>query len=241
MIRLHAAVRNAALIKPKWLHGLPVIVAIAATAALALPDSATAAAPANDDVQNAQVITTESNGGFWEASITDTNGQATAQTSEPRGMDPLGSDRSTVWYSWTPFYSSSSALIEVCAGFQTVLGIFTKNGDPVPPFSNLTDHGAMEAGEAGSCPFDRTQLGFLGGFETDGSQTYYFQVAGLSGSGPMGTFTLKLEEFPPDSPFPPDATPPAAPLTTPAVKKKCKHSRSVSAAKKKKCKQKGKK
>jgi hypothetical protein len=226
------------------LRKIAVAAAIAATAALALPGSATAAAPANDDVQNAQVITSVDNNNVRETRITGDNSLATAQTGEPHGTDSLGSDRSTVWYSWTPYYGGgNTAVIELCATFQPVLGTYTKAADPVPPFSNLTDHGAIGDGTAGLCSYDSGGfgVGFLELFGTDAGQTYYFQVAGWSGSG-TGPFELNLDEFPPDQPLPPDATPPpAAPLATPAVKKKCKHKRSGSAAKKKKCKKKRKK
>ena len=232
--------------RPRGLVGLalPVIVAIAATGALVVPGSAMAAAPANDDVQNAEVITTEPNAGFWEASITGTTYGATAQTGEPHGADSLGSDRSTVWYSWTLSHGGSTAGIFLCATDQPLLGLYTKNVDPVPPFSNLTDHGAIGDGRAGLCTFDSGGygFGFPETFGADPGQTYYIQVAGWSGS--VGEFTLFLEEFPPpfDEPLPPDATPPpAAPLTTPAVKKKCKHKRSAAAEKKTKCKKKRKK
>jgi hypothetical protein len=172
-----------------------------------------AAAPANDDVQSAQVITPVLESGFMEARITGTNGLATAQTDEPHRIASGGGDRSTVWYSWTPSYGHAGAFIQLCADFNPFLGIYTKNADPVPPFSNLTESfGFGSDNPSQACP-DSVGGGY-GGLvslgDYDAGQTFYFQVGGWRAFD-SGPFRLNLEQFPASDPDSGSTPPPTSP------------------------------
>jgi hypothetical protein len=179
-----------------------------------LPGSAIAAAPANDDFQNAEVITAaETEPGLLTASVPGTTVEATAQTGEPHSTDSLDRDRPTVWYSWTAPYGGEDARINLglCVQYPVAFALYTKAADPVPPFSNLTDLGAI----LGTPPPGFTCGPLFIGLLVDAGQTYYFQVAGQNGGTPgdAGPFTLLLEQYVPHPPFP-TAAPPLALAST---------------------------
>lgn len=185
---------------------------------LATAGAASAAPPANDNVANAQVL--PGGGG----SFAGTNVDATAQAGEPRSKDFLNRDRATVWYSWTA-PSGSELTIDACTGadFHMVMAVYRKTADPVPPFTNLTDLGAIgeDLGNAGCA----SEYGAAGVITPTAGQTYYIQIAGWAGTpGEQSAYTLQLSQEA-TTPTPP-TNPPSNP--TPAKKK----------AKKKKCKKK---
>ena len=200
---------------------------------LAAPAVAPAAPPANDNVASAQVL--PGGGG----SFAGTNVDATAQAGEPRAQDFLDRDRATVWYSWTA-PSAAEVTIDACTGadFHMVLAVYAKAADPVPPFTNLTDVGAIGEGLGdGGCA---TEYGAVGILTPVAGRTYYIQITGWAGTpGEQSGYTLQLT---PDAttPTPPDNP---SPNTTPnkkKAKKKCKKAKKGMAAAAK-CKKKTKK
>jgi hypothetical protein len=52
---------------------------------------------------------------------------------------------STVWYGWRAPSQPSPLTIDGCQGatYHMKLAVYRKLADPVPPFSNLEDHGAV--------------------------------------------------------------------------------------------------
>jgi hypothetical protein len=208
-----------------------------AGALLTLTASAVAAAPANDNFANAQVLPSTS-----AVTVAGTNVGATAQSGEPHGKDFLSRDRSTVWYQWTA-PSAADTSIDACAtSVHLVLAVYTKDADPVPPFTNLSELGAIGEGtDPGGCATENGALGVLN--SPSSGQTYYIQLAGWSGAaapdGDRASITLNLTQA-----SSPPTTPPASTLAPPSgnpagkkSKKKCAKHAGASAAKKK-CKKK---
>jgi hypothetical protein len=211
--------------------------------------SASAAAPANDNVANAPSIPTP--GG----TVNGTNAGATAESGEPRGSDFLGRPASTVWYTWTSPAQPAQLTIDACQGatYHMILAVYKKVADPVPPFGNLSDKGAVgeDPGPNAGCS---GEYGAAGLITPDPCSTYYIQISGFAAteppSGDRGPFTMKLSgggsgsctATPP--PGTGSSTPPPAPSTKKkkkkgASKKKCKKAKKGSAsAAKKKCKKK---
>jgi hypothetical protein len=211
--------------------------ALAAIAALLIAvSSASAAAPANDGVANAQVIPAA--GGSFAA----TNVDATAQAGEPHSVDFLERDRATIWYRWTA-PSDGDVTFDACTGadFHMVMVGYTKDADPVPPFTNLTDIGSVGEDLAPTAGCD-TENGAAAKIQAPSpGVTYYLQIAGFAGTpGSQSAFTLKVNQ---ESVTPPTTPPPLPPAPTPkkkkkgAAKKKCKKAKKgVATSAKKKCK-----
>ena len=237
--------RRRRLVRP-WL--VTSTAAAAAGACLALAGPASAAAPANDKVANAVAIPTE--GG----TVHGTNLGATAETNEPRGTDFLDRPASTVWFTWRAPSSPAQLTIDGCQGatYHMKLALYKKVADPVPPFGNLEDEGAVgeDPLEDPSCS---TEYGAAGLVTPESCATYYIQISGFAATDPpngdRGPFTLTLSGggtgscAAASSPPPP---PPPAPVATPkknkkkgaAAKKKCKKAKKGVASAAKKCKKK---
>ena len=220
--------------------GLPAfLVAVAATlAVLAMTSTAFAAAPANDNIANAQVIPTA--GG----TVTGTNVGATAESGEPRGSDFLDRPASTVWFVWTSPSQPAALTVDGCQGatYHMKLAIYKKAADPVPPFGNLDDRGAVGEDPTANdgCP---TEYGAAGVITPESCSTYYIQISGFAATDPpngdRGPFTLALSGG--GSGACGGASAPPPPPVTPKKKGGAKHCKKAkkgvaSAAKKKKCK-----
>jgi hypothetical protein len=211
---------------------LAVLLVTGATLALT---GAAQAAPANDNIANAQAIPTA--GG----TVNGTNVGATAESGEPRGQDFLGRTASTVWYVWTSPAQPAELTIDGCQGasYHMKLGVYKKTADPVPPFSNLEDHGAVGEDPTNSDGCS-TEYGAAGLITPEACSTYYIQISGFAATEPpngdRGPFTLSLSGG--GSGACGSAPPAAPPAATPPKKKKqsCKGGKksTASAAKKKK-------
>jgi hypothetical protein len=215
------------------------LVAVPATlGVLAMTSTAFAATPANDNVANAQAIPTA--GG----TISGTNVGATAEAGEPRRVDFLDRSASTVWYRWTSPGQPAQLNVDGCQGanFHMKIGLYKKTADPVPPFTNLADWGAIgeDPTEPQSCP---TEYGVAGYFTPDACSTYYIQVSGFAATAPpdgdRGPFTLALSGG--GSGACGGASAPPPPPVTSKKKGGAKHCKKAkkgvaSAAKRKKCK-----
>jgi hypothetical protein len=141
---------------------------------LALPASAAAAPPANDDYANAATIST------MNADVAGTNSEATMQSMEPDfGGDGTGS----VWYTWTA-PSSEKVQIHTCngSGLDTIIEVFTASGGS-PPGSGLTLIGASDQ-------FCGNQS--LVQFNAVSATTYKIQVMGFDGD--EGPFVLRVSD-----------------------------------------------
>jgi hypothetical protein len=213
--------------------GLPAsLVAIAATLAmLAMTSTAFAAAPANDNVANAQVLSAA-----LPTTVSGTNLGATAESGEPNRTDSLMRPASTVWYVWTAPASPSETTIDVCqADYHVVLGLYEKIANPVPPFSNLDEWGVIGDGP-GHTSGCTDEYGAAGVLTPDAGATYYIQISGFlapdSPDGDRGPFSMTVSAAgtsPSQTPTSPGPTPP-----TTTKKKKCKRSAEATIAKKKK-------
>ncbi len=199
---------------------------------LVAASSASAAAPANDNVASAQTIPAA--GGSFSA----TNVDATAEAGEPHSIDFLDRPRATIWYRWTPT-SDGEVTFDACAGadFHMVMVLYDKIGEPVPPFTNLEDLGSIgeDLEPTAGCS---NEYGAAGVFRPTPARTYYLQITGFAGTaGEQSAFTLKVSQAP--GTVAPGAPPPPAPKKKKkGAKKKCKKAKKsvASAAKKKKCK-----
>jgi hypothetical protein len=216
---------------------------LAALAALLIAASpASAAAPANDNIANAPVIPTA--GG----TVHGTNVGATAEANEPRRVDFLGRSASTVWYAWTAPSSPAQLTIDACQGatYHMKLALYKKLADPVPPFGNLEDEGAVgeDPLEDPSCS---TEYGAAGLVTPESCATYYIQISGFAATDPpdgdRGPFTMSLSGGGTGSCATASGPPPPPPAATPkkkkkgAAKKKCKKAKKgVATSAKKKCK-----
>ena len=228
----------------RWPSAL--IAAVAAIiAVLAVTGSASAAAPANDNIANAQVIPTA--GG----TVSGTNVDATAESGEPRRVDFLDRPASTVWYEWTSPAQPAETDFDACdAEFHLKLALYKKVGDPIPPFGNLEDLGAVgeDPLEDPSCS---TEYGAHGFFTPAACTTYYVQISGFAATeppngdrGPFGMTVSGGGSGACSTTPPPDTGSSPPPASVPkkkkkgASKKKCKKAKKgvASAAKKKKCK-----
>jgi hypothetical protein len=212
---------------------------------LVIVGTAFAAAPANDNIANAVSIPTA--GG----TVSGTNEGATAEANEPRGVDFLSRPASTVWYVWTSPAQPAQLTIDACQGatYHMKLAVYEKTADPVPPFGNLADKGAVgeDPGPNAGCS---GEYGAAGIITPDACSTYYIQISGFAATAPpdgdRGPFVMTLSGGGTGSCAtttpPPVAQTPAPPVAKKKKKKgasakKCKAKKGVaSAAKKKKCK-----
>jgi Ca2+-binding RTX toxin-like protein len=160
--------RRSAPARAPWLGLLAACVLL-----VALPASAVAVVPANDNFANALVL------GGPPASVLGSNVQATTETGEPihAGVVPAGP---SVWWTWTAA-STARVLIDVCAtNFDNVLAVYTGTavGALTPVASDDDDCG----------------LGARVGFAASAGTVYKVAVAGFNGSA--GSFTLAVSAAP---------------------------------------------
>jgi hypothetical protein len=90
---------------------------LAATLVAALWPASALAAPANDDLANAQVIT------GLTGSVSSTNVGATKETGEPDHAGNPGGH--SIWYSWTAPADGNVAFTTLGSAFDTLLAVYT--------------------------------------------------------------------------------------------------------------------
>jgi hypothetical protein len=168
---------------------------------LALPAMVLAAAPANDDFANRQVVS-----GALPIEVTGSNVEATKEAGEliPGGPSPAGH---SIWFEWEA-QSTGYVTIGACVNqFPTILAIFTGT-----EIDNLTQVVSGEQNEGPDCPFTRRQFTF----KAQGGTTYVIAVDGNDffedGPPPVteGEVVLQIEATPPP---PNDAFAAATPIT----------------------------
>ena len=109
-------------LRPSGRRSLLAAFALAAFLWLSLGDTASAAAPANDDFANAAALT------GLPANATGTNMDATTESGEPEHVDVTPAGHS-VWWSWTA-PSDGDVTVDTCGSdFDTLLAVYT--GDSV--------------------------------------------------------------------------------------------------------------
>jgi hypothetical protein len=151
--------------------------------------TAVAAAPANDDFANAQVV------GPLPVNLTESNGEATKEEGEPY-HGPLGSKGHSVWFEWEAA-SSSFVTVGTCGSdFRAVASVYS--GTQVDALTKVA--GDFHS-EGPGCP------GFTGQevtFKAIAGTTYEIAVDGDAfyvppGEPPVGegTFDLQVETTPP--------------------------------------------
>lgn len=221
--------------------------AAAAGACLALAGPAWGTAPANDNIANAQVLSAT-----LPTTAVGTNVGATAEANEPRRVDFLDRPASTVWYEWTSPAQPAQLTVDACQGatYHMKLAIYKKVADPVPPFGNLVDKGAVgeDPGPNAGCS---GEYGAAGVITPEACSTYYIQISGFAATAPpdgdRGPFVLKLSgggtgscdaAAAPPPPPPPATTTPTKKKKGAAAKKKCKKAKKGVASAAKKCKKK---
>jgi PASTA domain len=156
-------------------RGIPLLLVL--LAGLALPGSALAAPPANDDLAAAEELTGRVD--FVEA----TNAEATKQTSEPNHGGNTGG--ASIWYRWT-VPAAGPATISTCGSdFNTLLAVYTGDVFPLP---------AAVAEDDDSCD-PQSEVTFTA---TQGT-TYRIAVDGFGGA--TGTVSLSVRLAPPNDDF----------------------------------------
>jgi hypothetical protein len=153
------------------------VVLTTAVAALAIVPAAMAAAPANDDFANAEVVTGST------GTTTGTNVEATDETGEPANhfTDDLGG--ASVWYAWTAPSSGLFAFDTFGSDvtLDTVLGVYTGSLGSLTEIGYNDDYG-------GACCDSRVV------FAATSGTTYYVGVSGCCGTpAQRGPFTLNWD------------------------------------------------
>ena len=152
--------------------------ALAASLWLCLGDTASAAAPANDDFATAATLS------GLPANATGTNVDATTESGEPDHAGYSGGH--SVWWSWTA-PSDGAVTVDTCASdFDTVLAIYT--GSEVNALTPV----ASNRYAFDSCGIDPSKLSFEA---TDG-QVYKIAIAS-AGREETGNIALALYRTPP--------------------------------------------
>lgn len=159
--------------------GSYVVVALLAAAALffvAGPVEAEAVAPANDAVENAEIIKGES------ASVSGNNEFATREEGESdhiRSGSSMG--RNSVWFRWTA-RESGSMKADICrSGFDSVIAVYTKDSRGKLDQIADNDDGCFSSNPRGGSVV----------FEAKREETYLIAVSGYSKAS-SGSFVLRL-------------------------------------------------
>ena len=158
-----------------------------ALASIGVPAAAlAAAAPANDDLADAETIAP---GG---GSLTGTNIEATQEAGEPNhASNPHGSAFHSVWYRWTAPAAGATAIDTCGSEFDTRVGVYT--GDSV---GGLTEVASNEDAGPGT-PCEGTKFGALS-FEAAAGTTYRIAIdtsgdlAGDLSGATLGEIKLSL-------------------------------------------------
>jgi hypothetical protein len=172
-------------LRPIGSHSLLAAFALAALLWLSLGDTASAAAPANDDFANAATLS------GLPANVTGSNADATNETGEP----VVGRGHS-VWWSWTA-PSDGDVTVDTCGSelFDTVLAVYTgsnvHNLTPVGSNDYAFDNCGVTDGPAATSKLS---------FEATGGQVYKIVVDSGPGSGPEETGTIALALYRPPQP-----------------------------------------
>lgn len=163
------------------LHARLLGFAVVLLAILALPSTAAAAPPPNDNFADAEVLT------GVEDSASGSNVEATPEVGEPEHAGKEGGV--SVWYSWTPSQNGTAEVntCESSAGLDTLLAVYTASG-AVPPFSNL----AEVAGSDDSDVCGGFSLASRVSFDASAGTTYYIAVDGYLGD--TGALVVELFE-----------------------------------------------
>lgn len=169
--------------KPLWAVLLALMVGL-----LVVPGAALAAAPANDDFADREVLA-----GTLPIELTRSNVEATKESGEYiPGLAPAGH---SIWFEWEA-PSTDWVTIGSCESeFPTILGVFTGT-----EIGALTPAASGNADEGPDCPFSQRQYTFKA---TAGTK-YVIAVDGNVFTGPEvvpvqteGEIVLRLEETPP--------------------------------------------
>lgn len=155
------------------LQRLVFLLVATALAACALPGTAMAAAPANDNFEQAVPLSQP------PSTATGTVAEATRQPNEPRHADTPSPQ--TVWYSFAPSANQRVALSTCGVDFDSVLAVYTG-----------TEVGGLRAVTSND---DSCGVGSRVSFSANAGETYRIAVASL---GPLeapstGSFELKVE------------------------------------------------
>jgi hypothetical protein len=144
-----------------------VVVSVAGLLLALLNASAAFAQPANDDFDNATVISA--------LPFTDTISTVDATTA---GDDPFcNGNEHTVWYAFTPTQDTRVRADTAGSDYATSLGVYTGS------------RGALNQVACASSPAEVT-------FDASANTTYFFMVASAAG-GPGGTLVFHVSEGPP--------------------------------------------
>lgn len=165
--------------------GSYIVVALLAAVALlsvAGPVEAEGAAPANDTMESAEIISGDS------ASVSGNNKFATREKGEP---DHIRSGSSTgehsVWFRWTA-WESGSMKADVCrGGFDSVVAVYTKDSRGELEKLADNDDGCFSPNARGGSVV----------FGAEFEETYWISVSGYSKAS-SGNFLLRLGHPPPE-------------------------------------------
>jgi hypothetical protein len=161
-------------------------VAAAGLAALAIPASANAAAPANDDFANAAALS------GLPVNATGTNVDATTESGEPEHTDVGGVVPSghSVWWNWTA-PSNGDVTVDTCAGgdLDTLVAVYTGNSvEALTPVARLS----YQRYNCDSLGSDGAKVSFTAA----AGQVYRIVVASVRFDGATGDVALALYESP---------------------------------------------
>jgi hypothetical protein len=163
-------------------HAVIAMLAVAVFLSISAPARA-AEAPANDDVENAEIIRGDS------ASVGGNNESATREKGESDHIRSGSSPgENSVWYRWTAWKSGSTEA-DVCrSDFDSVVAVYTRDS-----------RGELEriADNDDECSSPNPRGGSLV-FEAKLEETYWIAVSGYSKAS-SGDFTLRLRpHLPPE-------------------------------------------
>jgi hypothetical protein len=144
---------------------------------------AAAAAPSNDDVQNATLIPNP-----IPQVVNGSNVGATKQLSEPNHAGYVGG--ASVWWMWTPPAPTRVIINTFGSNFDTLLAVYRYTGGSLPPFTNLSL--VAQNDQYGG---DQSQVTI----DALGGTTYYIAVDGWNNQ--VGNITLTLQPPPPNDAY----------------------------------------